>query len=299
MLRRSRGKPIRIASKSVRSRPVLERLLDLDRGFQGLLDLHAPRDALALGAGHARPRGRLPDGRPACLTRLARITAEDPDEAPVVMVDCVEHLDLIEEAAASFVAPIRVAIDIDLSWWPLGRPAQDRPEALADPEPPSRPSALARRSSGASAHEAGRPDGLRGPDRRRRRQRPRQVDQQRPGAGDAVALLAKDVRERRGRDRQRALRGRRARVRERRRHRLDRADRRRVGRHRDRRGLRLLRAAPLRPLPLLPAQPGGDVRAAGRAASPPPRRDRARRRLSRLRRRAARTGCPSPTCPPG
>lgn len=38
----------------------------------------------------------------------------------MVMVDSVEHLDLIEEVATSFVAPIRVAIDIDLSWWPLG-----------------------------------------------------------------------------------------------------------------------------------------------------------------------------------
>ena len=37
MLRRSRGKPIRIASGSIRSRPVLERLLDLDPGFQGTL----------------------------------------------------------------------------------------------------------------------------------------------------------------------------------------------------------------------------------------------------------------------
>src|SRR5215218_2729455 len=37
MLRRSRGKPIRVASKSIRSRPVLERLLDLDPGFQGAL----------------------------------------------------------------------------------------------------------------------------------------------------------------------------------------------------------------------------------------------------------------------
>jgi D-serine deaminase-like pyridoxal phosphate-dependent protein len=56
----------------------------------------------------------------ASLTRLARITSEDPEGAPVVMVDSTEHLDLIEEAATSFVAPIRVAIDIDLSWWPLG-----------------------------------------------------------------------------------------------------------------------------------------------------------------------------------
>src|SRR5215218_11316336 len=37
MLRRSRGKPIRIASRSIRSRPVLKRLLELDPGFQGAL----------------------------------------------------------------------------------------------------------------------------------------------------------------------------------------------------------------------------------------------------------------------
>ena len=50
MLRRSRGKPIRIASRSIRSRPVLERLLDLDPGFQGALTYTPARDPLALGA---------------------------------------------------------------------------------------------------------------------------------------------------------------------------------------------------------------------------------------------------------
>jgi len=42
LLRRSRGKPIRIVSKSIRSRPVLERLLDLDPGFQGTLTFALP-----------------------------------------------------------------------------------------------------------------------------------------------------------------------------------------------------------------------------------------------------------------
>jgi hypothetical protein len=42
MLRRSRGKPIRIASRSIRSRPVLERLMDLDPGFQGALTYSLP-----------------------------------------------------------------------------------------------------------------------------------------------------------------------------------------------------------------------------------------------------------------
>jgi D-serine deaminase-like pyridoxal phosphate-dependent protein len=120
MLRRSRGKPIRIASAAIRSRQVLGRLLDLDPGFQGTLTFslaetlwlweHDVRDLVVA----------YPTTDRAALVRLARVTAEDPEEAPILMVDSTEHLDLIEEAAGSFVAPIRVAIDIDLSWRALG-----------------------------------------------------------------------------------------------------------------------------------------------------------------------------------
>jgi D-serine deaminase-like pyridoxal phosphate-dependent protein len=119
MLRRSRGKPIRVASKSVRSRAVLERLLDLDPGFQGILGFTLPEAIWLWEQGFRDLVVAYPTTDRACLTRLARITAEDPDEAPVVMVDSTEHLDLIEEAAGSFIAPVRVAMDIDLSWWPL------------------------------------------------------------------------------------------------------------------------------------------------------------------------------------
>src|SRR3954452_6651079 len=119
MLRRSRGKPIRIASKSVRSRPVLERLLDLDPGFQGILGFTLPEAIWLWDQGFRDLVVAYPTTDRACLTRLARVTSEDPDQAPVVMVDCDEHLDLIEEAAGSFVAPVRVAMDIDLSWWSL------------------------------------------------------------------------------------------------------------------------------------------------------------------------------------
>jgi D-serine deaminase-like pyridoxal phosphate-dependent protein len=120
MLRRSRGKPIRIASKSVRSRPVLERLLDLDPGFQGILGFTLPEAIWLWEQGFRDLVVAYPTADRACLTRLARITSEDPAAAPVVMVDSADHLDLLEEAAGSFVAPVRVAMDIDLSWWPLG-----------------------------------------------------------------------------------------------------------------------------------------------------------------------------------
>src|SRR5919108_6170664 len=42
MLRRAAGKPIRVASKSVRCRPLLERILARDAGFRGLLTYILP-----------------------------------------------------------------------------------------------------------------------------------------------------------------------------------------------------------------------------------------------------------------
>jgi D-serine deaminase-like pyridoxal phosphate-dependent protein len=120
MLRRANGKPIRIASKSVRSLPMLRRLLDLDPGFQGLLTFTLPETLWLWEQGMRDLVVGYPTADTGALTRLARLTAEHPDDAPVVMVDSVEHLDVIEAASSSFVAPIRVAIDVDVSWWPLG-----------------------------------------------------------------------------------------------------------------------------------------------------------------------------------
>ncbi len=42
MLASAGGKPIRLASKSVRCRPLLRRMLDRSPGFQGLLNLTLP-----------------------------------------------------------------------------------------------------------------------------------------------------------------------------------------------------------------------------------------------------------------
>ena len=149
MLRRAHGKPIRIASKSVRCRPVLESLLDLDQGFQ-VLSFTLPETLWLWEQGQRDLVLAYPTADGPSLTRLARLTAEHPAEAPVVMVDSVEHLDLIEESAASFVAPIRVAIDIDVSWWPLGGIVKIGPSARLC-GPPSRPRRWRARSTAASA----------------------------------------------------------------------------------------------------------------------------------------------------
>jgi D-serine deaminase-like pyridoxal phosphate-dependent protein len=56
---------------------------------------------------------------PTALAELAKATAQDPDGAPAVMVDSVAHLDLIEAAIGSG-NNVRVCIDLDVGYWPLG-----------------------------------------------------------------------------------------------------------------------------------------------------------------------------------
>jgi len=51
------------------------------------------------------------------LARLGRLEAERP---PAVMVDSRDHLDFIDAAAGPGRRPIRVCIELDVSWWPAG-----------------------------------------------------------------------------------------------------------------------------------------------------------------------------------
>jgi D-serine deaminase-like pyridoxal phosphate-dependent protein len=120
MLRRAEGKPIRVASKSLRSRPVLERILAQDPGFQGLLTYTLPETLWLAEQGLSDLVLAYPTVDRTALAALAEVTDRDPDGAPVVMVDCREHLDLIEAAAGSGHSPIRVAIEIDVSYWIAG-----------------------------------------------------------------------------------------------------------------------------------------------------------------------------------
>jgi D-serine deaminase-like pyridoxal phosphate-dependent protein len=120
MLRRARGKPIRVASKSLRSRPVLERIMAHDRGFQGLLTYTLPETLWLAEHGLSDLVLAYPTVDRTALAALAEVTDRDPDGAPVVMVDCREHVDLIERTAGSGHSPIRVAIEIDVSYWVAG-----------------------------------------------------------------------------------------------------------------------------------------------------------------------------------
>jgi D-serine deaminase-like pyridoxal phosphate-dependent protein len=115
LLRRAGGKPVRLASKSVRVRALIGRALDA--GLQGILAFTLP-EALWLAAhGHDDVVVAYPTADRAALRELA---AGGARERVTVMVDCTAHLDAIRAAGASAQAPVRVCLDVDAGWWPLG-----------------------------------------------------------------------------------------------------------------------------------------------------------------------------------
>jgi D-serine deaminase-like pyridoxal phosphate-dependent protein len=113
MLGRARGKPIRVASKSVRSRPLLEAILARD-GYRGLMTFTLPEALWLHGHGFRDLLMAYPTADRAALAELPRLEAPG---APILMVDSVEQLDLIASAASG--ARVRVCIEIDVSYWAL------------------------------------------------------------------------------------------------------------------------------------------------------------------------------------
>jgi D-serine deaminase-like pyridoxal phosphate-dependent protein len=116
MTQRAAGKPIRLASKSVRCRELIGRVLAMD-GFRGILAFTLP-EALWL-AGHAASEDILVAYPTVDRAALARLAGDPAAAAAItVMVDCLEHLDIIEKAAAGAAqaSPVRVCIDIDTGY---------------------------------------------------------------------------------------------------------------------------------------------------------------------------------------
>ena len=117
MLARAAGTPIRVASKSVRCRALLEQILERDDGFRGLMTFTLPESLWLHEHGFDDLLLAYPTADREAIAELARVGGPG---APILMVDSVEHLDLIEAAAGPGAAPVRVCIELDVSWWPLG-----------------------------------------------------------------------------------------------------------------------------------------------------------------------------------
>lgn len=119
MLRRAAGKPIRVASKSVRVRGVLHDVLAL-QGYHGVLAYTLPEAIwLASPAGNHPPIDDIVVGYPTVDRAAIRELAASAELASRVtlMVDSMAHLDLID----SVVPPpqresIRLCLELDASW---------------------------------------------------------------------------------------------------------------------------------------------------------------------------------------
>ena len=110
LLRRAGGVPLRLASKSLRVRTLEERALKA--GFRGVLCFTLPEALWLAELGWDDLVVGYPTVDRAALRELAHTAAAR--ERVTVMVDCVEHLDLI--AAAGGDGPVKVCIDVDAGW---------------------------------------------------------------------------------------------------------------------------------------------------------------------------------------
>jgi D-serine deaminase-like pyridoxal phosphate-dependent protein len=134
LVRRAGGTPLRLASKSVRCRALVRRVLDGSPGFRGILALTLPEALWLAEHGFDDLVVGYPTADRPALARLVR------DGAPVtLMVDAVEQLDLILAAGATAQRPVRVCIELDAGLRLLGgrvrigakRSPLHEPEALA------------------------------------------------------------------------------------------------------------------------------------------------------------------------
>jgi D-serine deaminase-like pyridoxal phosphate-dependent protein len=119
LVRRAAGKPIRVASKSVRVPDLLRRVLARD-GFQGVLAFTL-REALWL------EEREVADDLVVAYPSVDRAALADLVASPraaahiTLMVDDVAHLDVVDSVRASTAVPIRIAIDVDAGLRLAGR----------------------------------------------------------------------------------------------------------------------------------------------------------------------------------
>src|SRR5215207_5657538 len=116
LVRRAAGTPIRVASKSVRNRDVLRRVLGRP-GFSGVL-AYALAEALWLAEGEEPVSTDVVVGYPSVdRGALRRLAADETATARVtLMVDSVAQLELIDSVVPPSQRPdLRICLDVDAS----------------------------------------------------------------------------------------------------------------------------------------------------------------------------------------
>ncbi|MCE7005045.1 amino acid deaminase/aldolase [Kibdelosporangium philippinense] len=122
LVRRAHGRPIRVASKSIRCSYLLERALTMP-GYEGVM-AYSLREALWLTRKWRETPLANTDilvAYPTTDHAALRDLAADPEAARVISViaDSTAHLDLIDAALGVDHAPIRICLEFDAAWRPL------------------------------------------------------------------------------------------------------------------------------------------------------------------------------------
>ncbi len=113
VLTRAGTKPVRIASKSVRSVPVLSRLLASDERFQGLLCFTADEAVWLAGQGFDDLVVAYPTWEPSHVEAVAAAVADG--RHIVLMVDSLTHVAHLESLARTRGVRLPLCLDLDLS----------------------------------------------------------------------------------------------------------------------------------------------------------------------------------------
>lgn len=110
---RAAGKQIRLASKSVRCRAILQRILDSDAVYRGLMSFTADEALHLLDHGFDDVLVAYPTVYPPHIKALAERAAAGA--RVYLMVDRKEHLDIISAAIRELEVTLPVCIDLDMS----------------------------------------------------------------------------------------------------------------------------------------------------------------------------------------
>jgi D-serine deaminase-like pyridoxal phosphate-dependent protein len=122
LVRRANGLPIRVASKSIRCRFLLERVLHT-AGFVGVMSYSLPESIWLAGLWSGTDlagTGILAAYPTVDHVALRELAADDHARRTItIVIDSVEHLDLVNAALGDDHPEIRVCLELDVSWRPL------------------------------------------------------------------------------------------------------------------------------------------------------------------------------------
>lgn len=117
LARRAGGKPIRVASKSIRVRRLLDRVLERPE-YEGVM-CYSLAEALWLSSLNTS-EDLLVAYPTVDYGALRELAADEVARRRItIMVDSTEHLDLVDAALGAHHPVIRVCLELDVSWRPL------------------------------------------------------------------------------------------------------------------------------------------------------------------------------------